>query len=266
MGDGLNSLNYAGSAADSIWVSSWCWQIAPKTMRSFGVWGADQAARARQFRFKSTIEQFYWLLTTLLDGAARAVWTASTAKENIMLIRVVVVLLTVALGATLVRAADSMDPKVQGKIDAAVKEVQGWASDPVIVEGVKAVNAGLSDDAKAMTQEKWTALALTDPFVRAFAKNGVAQFIKSKKGELITEAFVSAADGTKVAFLSKTTNWCHKGMAKHEDAMAGKTWQGPVEVSASTGVPRVQVSMPVKDGDKVIGSLVVGLNVNKLKD
>jgi hypothetical protein len=46
--------------------------------------------------------------------------------------------------------------------------------------------------------------------------------------------------------------------------MTGKTWQGPVEVDESSGAQQVQVSMPILDGDKAIGSLVVSLSTSKL--
>jgi hypothetical protein len=47
--------------------------------------------------------------------------------------------------------------------------------------------------------------------------------------------------------------------------MAGKTWIGPVEVDESTGLQQVQVALPVLDGGKPIGSIVLGLSVAKLK-
>ena len=46
--------------------------------------------------------------------------------------------------------------------------------------------------------------------------------------------------------------------------MAGKTWQGAVEVDESTGTQQIQVAVPVMDGGKAIGSLVVGFAVSKL--
>jgi hypothetical protein len=88
--------------------------------------------------------------------------------------------------------------------------------------------------------------------------------LKSKKTDAVSEAFLSGSDGNKVAFLAKTSSCCHKGKAKHDDPMAGKTWQGPVEVDESTGLQQVQVAVPVLEGDKPIGSLVVGLSIAKL--
>ncbi|HSY18752.1 MAG TPA: hypothetical protein VK815_10480 [Candidatus Acidoferrales bacterium] len=162
-------------------------------------------------------------------------------------------------------AADAPNAAVQAKIDAKLKEISVWAADPTIVSAVKAHNTSVPADQSAMTQDAWKALSVMDPFVRGFTKNDAAQFLKGKKGEVVSEAFISGADGLKVAFLSKPTNWSHKGKAKHDDAMAGKNWQGPVELDESTGLQQVQVSVPVMDEGKAIGSLVVGLSLSKLE-
>lgn len=168
-----------------------------------------------------------------------------------------------ACTAALVNAAP-LDPALQAKVDAQVKLIQAWASDPAIVNAVKAQNASAPADYAAMTQDNWAGLTVLDPFVRGFSKNTAAEYLKSKKTDVVAEAFVSAADGRKVAFLGKTTNWSHKGKPKHDVPMTGKTWQGQVEVDTSSGVQSVQVAVPVLDGGKPIGSLVVGLSVAKL--
>jgi hypothetical protein len=160
--------------------------------------------------------------------------------------------------------ATALNTATQAKVDAKVKEVQSWAADPAIVGAVKAYNAARPAEAAAMDQAKWTGTSVLDPFVRGLTKNPAAEFLKSKKGEVVSEAFVSGADGGKVAFLGKTSNWSHKGKPKHDQPMSGKTWQGPVEVDDSSGLQQVQVAVPVLDGGKAIGSLVVGLSVGKL--
>jgi hypothetical protein len=161
--------------------------------------------------------------------------------------------------------AGGLDPAVQAKVDAQIKAIQGWAANPAVVAAVKAQNAAAPAEFAAMTQEKWASLSVLDPFVRGFAKNDAATFLKGQKTEVVAEAFVSAADGRKVAFLSKTSGWSHKGKPKHDVPMGGKTWQGQVEVDESSGVQSVQVAVPVTDGGKPIGSLVVGLAIAKLK-
>ncbi|MFT3788232.1 MAG: hypothetical protein QM770_19020 [Tepidisphaeraceae bacterium] len=170
--------------------------------------------------------------------------------------------LTCVLGLSQTARAE-LGADEQAKADAAIAAAKTLAAEPAIVDAVKAVNAAPSEEAKAMTQEKWKSLPVLDPFVRSFSKNAAAAAIKEKKAANVAEAFVSAANGTKVAFLAKPTNWSHAGKPKHENPMAGKNWTGAIEVDDSTGVKQLQVSVPVLDGDKPIGSLVVGIDISK---
>lgn len=159
-----------------------------------------------------------------------------------------------------------VEPAIQAKIDAEIVAATSLAADPAIVAAVKAHNAAAAADVQAMTQDKWKALTLLDPFVRSFSKNPAGEALKTKKSSLVSEAFLSGADGCKVAFLSKPSGWSHKGKPKHDQPMQGKTWQGSVEVDESTGLQQVQVAVPVLDGGQPIGSLVVGLSVTKMKN
>lgn len=173
----------------------------------------------------------------------------------------------VALAALItptVRAED-LDAETQAKVTAKIEAIKGWAADATLVKAVKAHNEKLPAEVADMTQDKWKGLGILDPIVRSFTKNDAAAVLKAKKTESVGEAFLSAADGTKVAFLTKPSNWSHKGKAKHDVPMTGKTWQGAVEVDESTGLRQIQVSVPVLDGDKAIGSLCVGLDLTKLK-
>lgn len=173
-------------------------------------------------------------------------------------------LLATLLAASQFAGAADLDAAQQGKVDAKVKEIQSWAAMPAIVDAVKAYNSSKSPEAAAMDQAKWGGLSVIDPFVRSLTKSPAAEVLKAKKGEVVSEAFVSGADGGKVAFLGKPTNWSHKGKPKHDQPMSGKTWQGAVEIDESSGLQQVQVAVPVVDGGKPIGSLVVGLSVGKL--
>jgi len=173
----------------------------------------------------------------------------------------------VALAALItptVRAED-LDAATQTKVTAKIEQLKTWAADAAIVKAVKAQNENLPADLAGMTQDKWKAAGILDPVVRGLTKNDAAGVLKAKKTDSVSEAFISAADGTKVAFLNKTSNWSHKGKAKHDVPMTGKTWQGAVEVDDSTGIRQIQVAVPVVEGDKAIGSLVVGLDLGKLK-
>lgn len=170
------------------------------------------------------------------------------------------------LAAVSAPAAETLPAETQAKVDAKLKVIQTWAAEAALVNAVKAANASPSADHTAMNQDKWKAATILDAFVRSFSKNEAGEFLKARKDESVTEAFLSGANGTKVAFLSKPTSWSHKGKPKHDEPMAGKTWQGAVEVDESTGLQQVQVAVPVLDGGKPIGSLVVGLSISKLKN
>ena len=178
--------------------------------------------------------------------------------------------LVVALGAVFLLAgavahAAGIDPVLQAKIDARMAEVKAIAADPVVVAAVKAVNGTARAEYADMTQEKWAGLSVLDPLVRPLTRNDVANTLKTKKTDDISEAFVSAASGVKVAFLSKPTNWSHKGKPKHDVPMTGKSWQGDIEMDESSGMQQIQVSVPVLDAGKPIGSLVVGFAISKLR-
>jgi hypothetical protein len=164
----------------------------------------------------------------------------------------------------LAHSADALDPKLQARIDAEIKTIQTWAQDPAIVSAVKAHNTRPAPELAAMTQDKWHRLPILDPVVRGFSKNPAAEALKRTKTDATAEAFLSGADGVKVAFLSKPTNWSHQGKPKHDVPMTGKVWQGPVELDESTGLRQIQVAVPVLDGTKPIGSLVVGLKLSVL--
>ena len=160
--------------------------------------------------------------------------------------------------------AQALDAALQSKIDEQIKAITAWAADPVIVDAVRAHNTSLPPEHAALNQDKWRALTVLDPLVRGFTKGPVGQFLKSKKSDLITEAFVSDAQGLKVGFIAKTSGWSHKGKPKHDVPMTGKPWQGPVEVDESSGMQQLQIAVPVLDAGKPIGSLVVGISVSKL--
>jgi hypothetical protein len=158
----------------------------------------------------------------------------------------------------------ALTPEVKARVDGKIKQLQPWSTDPAIVAAVKAHNASMPAEDKAMTNEKWSALTVLDPYVRGFTKNPLGVYLKTKKDDQISECFVSGADGTKVAFLAKTTNWSHADKDKHKVPMSGKTYIGPIALDESTGMQEIQVGLPVLENGKPIGSIVVGLNVTRL--
>ncbi len=153
-----------------------------------------------------------------------------------------------------------------GKLEAEIKQLKSFSTDPQVVSAVKAYNSTTpSPEALAMTNEKWHSLTLFDPFVRAVGKTALSSYLKTKHDDVIAKVFVSGADGGKAGFDAKTEHWTHKGMPKHEVPMSGKVWTGSVKLDDSTGLQMIQVGLPVLDEGKPIGSIVFGLRADKLR-
>lgn len=168
------------------------------------------------------------------------------------------------LGLLAGAARADVSAELQAKLDAQFPIIEQWAADPVVVAAVRERNVTTPPEFAALNQDAWTDLDPNAPVVRSLAGNPVGLILRGHRSELYTEAFVSAADGTKVGFIAKTTNWSHLGKAKHDVPMKGRRWQGVIERDASTGLQQIQIAVPVLDDGKPIGSLVVGLSVSGL--
>lgn len=154
---------------------------------------------------------------------------------------------------------------IWARVDTKIKKLQVWSTDPTIIAAVKSRNRCPLAGGRAMTNGKWAELAAVDPFVRSFTVNPLALYLKTKSDDQMAEIFVSGSDGTKVAFLSKTTSWSHAARDKHRIPMSGRIYTGPIAMDESTGQELIQIGLPVLDAGKPIGSIVVGLVVAKLQ-
>ncbi len=163
-----------------------------------------------------------------------------------------------------IQAQTEMTADQSKKLDELIKQASDLAKNPELVAAVREYNGKGRDATKDMDQDKWSKLTIMDPIVKDIRSNATAKLLQTKKSDVVSEAFISGADGTKVAFLSKPSNWSHKGKPKHDEPMAGKTWIGKPEKDASTGLSQVQFALPILDAGKPIGSLVIGVAVNKL--
>lgn len=148
------------------------------------------------------------------------------------------------------------------KVTAKLEQLKLLGTDATVIAEVKTLTT--NPPLPGMTNEKWKSVTVIGPEVKTLSKNTLATYLKSKKDDAISEMFVSDSAGNKIALFTKTTSFCHKGKPKHDLPMIGKTWIGEIEIDESTGVQQVQVSFPVLDGKKPIGSIVAGISIEKL--
>jgi hypothetical protein len=155
--------------------------------------------------------------------------------------------------------AESLEGKVEKILVPYAKEL---AASATVVQAVKAANE--KKKGKTISNAEWKRKAVTDPFVQSLLSNEAANELEKKRALFVSEIFVSSADGTKVAFLDKTSSWNHKGRPKHDLPMTGKVWIGKLELDESSGVNQIQVSVPVLEGGRPIGTITVAAAATKL--
>ncbi len=163
--------------------------------------------------------------------------------------------------------AFEMTPAIQAELDRNKEGIAEWAGDPVIVKAVVEQNA--KGPIPGMDKAKWTTIRSGALIIKDFKSNPAGKLLRAKLekgGNMYTEAFLSATKGEKVAFVEKTTNYIHRGMAKFDVPFdTGKSWQGKPEFDDSSQYHAIQISVPVVSQGSRIGVLVVGLNLTHLE-
>jgi hypothetical protein len=189
-------------------------------------------------------------------------------KENQMkLFKTTFVIALAGLLASTTRAALEITPAMQREISRQTEVVKAWAANPAVVRGVLAQNE--RGPIPGMDNAKWKTVRRSDDLIKGLVNSEAGKFLTQKidgSGGLFARAFLSAAQGEKVAFNEKTISYLHKGQAKFDVPMStGKTWQGPPELDEITEAHHVQIAAPVLSGGKPVGVLVVGINLAKLE-
>ncbi|QLQ03322.1 MAG: hypothetical protein HZY77_11550 [Thiobacillus sp.] len=165
-----------------------------------------------------------------------------------------------------VRAAD-VTPKMQPKIDTYKKQAAMWAMDPVIVKAVKESNA--KGPIPMLGNAKWRELKESDPIVKGLVDNPAGQRLTKwmnadPKG--INKIVLSGDKSHRVAFTSMPAIYIGKGKPNFDESFSGKMWQqGESKPDPSTNIESVQISAPVKNGNDVIGVLLVSLTAANLQ-
>lgn len=175
-------------------------------------------------------------------------------------------LLAAVIVTTPVWAAD-VTPKMQPKIDSYKKQAAVWAMDPVIVKAVKESNA--QGPIPMLGNAKWRELKESDPIVKGLVDNPAGQRLTKwmnadPKG--INKIVLSGDKSHRVAFTSMPAIYIGKGKPNFDESFSGKAWQqGESKPDPSTNIESVQISAPVKNGNDVIGVLLVSLTAASLQ-
>ena len=171
------------------------------------------------------------------------------------------------LGAASDANAQEVTAKMQPKIDAYKKKAQEWAAHAEIVKAVKESNA--RGPIPGMANAKWRELKEDDPLVTALTANPAGKLLTqwmNEDAKGINKIVLTGAQSHRVAFTSMPAAYLGKGRPNFDTSFNdGKVWQqGDIKPDPSTQIPTVQISAPVKDGQEVIGVLLVSLTAAPL--
>ena len=186
--------------------------------------------------------------------------------KRVLILMVMAMFLFASFG--MVSASEQAPQKV---IDLAKSKLVNLGTDPVIVKAVKAENAKAKTLAQIQDMDKkWRATSGIADFMAALMDSECGKHLQDiqEKTAYYAEIFVMDNQGANVAMTDKTSDYWQGDEAKFKESY--KDSKGAVHISAvkfddSAQSYLVQVSVPVKDGGKVIGAITFGIDVDKIE-
>ena len=159
----------------------------------------------------------------------------------------------------------------QNVVDLANSALANLGTDPVIVKAVKDENAKGKTLAQIKDMDKkWKAHAGIADYMKAIMDSECGKHLRKiqESAPYYAEIFVMDNQGANVAMTDKTSDYWQGDEAKFEKSFAGgagSVFVDEVEFDDSSQAYLVQISVPVKDGGKVIGAITFGIDVDKIK-
>ena len=169
-------------------------------------------------------------------------------------------------------AAQAEEAVPQKIIDKAHTELIVLGTDPVIVAAVKAENAKSKtlDQIKAMDKE-WRATPGLSSYMKSMLDSDCGKHLRNiqESAAYYAEIFVMDNQGANVAMTDKTSDYWQGDEAKFIESYkdgAGAVHIGKIKFDDSTQAYLVQVSIPVKEDDVVIGAITIGIDVDQVEE
>ena len=152
-----------------------------------------------------------------------------------------------------------------------VPEIVKAAANSAVVQAVKEQNTKGFTLAKIQELDQaWISAKTPDTFMNSFTKNAAAKALGSieKSRPYLVEFILTDNQGANVAITSMTSDYWQGDEPKFTNAFddgIGKTYIARPQKDKSSGEVISQVSVPVVSDGKAIGTLTVGVRVEKLQ-
>ncbi|WP_028582655.1 PDC sensor domain-containing protein [Desulfogranum japonicum] len=179
-----------------------------------------------------------------------------------------IVLTLVAMMFCSVAYAEKAPQKI---VDLGNSTLAAFGSDPVIVEAVKAENAkGKTLDQIKAQDVQWQASVGVTDYMKALMESDCGKYLQKiqKSAPYYSEIFVTDNQGANVAMTDKTSDYWQGDEAKFTKSFAGGSgavFVDEVKFDDSAQTYLVQISVPVLDDGKAIGSITFGIDVDAVE-
>lgn len=178
------------------------------------------------------------------------------------------ILLSVLVSSGLLAASTSAEEAPQTVIAHVHAQVVPLGSDPIVVAAVRAENARRKtlDEIKAL-DEKWTRTPGVSDYMRALMESACGSHLRQIESEagVYAEMFVMDNQGANVCMTDKTSDYWQGDEPKFTEsyrAGAGAVFIDEVAFDESSQRYVVQASVPVVDGETVIGAMTVSVDLD----
>lgn len=174
-------------------------------------------------------------------------------------------LMSLAWTAQAAKAGEKASPKIYTLANTFMK----YSTDPVLVKAIKEENAkGKSLDQIQALDKKWMATPGVADFMKAMIDSECGRHLASikKSAPYFSEIFLTDNQGANVAMTDKTSDYWQGDEAKFIECFkgaAGVLFVDEQTFDKSSQSYLVHVSVPIREGGKAIGVLVLGVDPAK---
>ncbi len=158
--------------------------------------------------------------------------------------------------------------KLHSVLKSEIKRVSRMTQNPILIEAVVSQNAkGLTMEVIKQRDERWKTSDTSDEFKQEMITSTAGRYLSNlmKSSKAYTEAFLTDNQGANVAASPLTSDYWQGDEDKWVKSFTpegGAIYVGPMEWDDSSGYNAVQISVPVKQGNNVIGVMVVGVKLS----
>ena len=157
-------------------------------------------------------------------------------------------------------------------VELAHAQLAKWGKNPVIIRAVKAQNGKNRTLAQIKAMDKrWRKTPGIADYMEKMMESECGQFLRKvqETAPFYSEIFVMDNQGANVAMTDKTTDYWQGDEAKFKKSYnmgKGAVFVDRVEFDDSSQAYLVQVSVPVEENGRVIGTITFGIDVDQVEE